>query len=749
MTFDTQSGSLDSRDDFEDTPRGQYEYWNEEVVASQIARRDWHKEAARINTKFLDTRKSGDTADSGEGQAFRLNLFHTNITTLTSMIYGNLPKIDVSRTYADPDDDVSRVGAEMMERMLNLDIQEDGEKYDAVLRSCLQDRLLPGLGCGRVRYEVETEEKPVEPQLDQFGSPIAFEEGAEVETIVTFEDAPVDYFHWRDLLWGWARTWSEIPWISYKLYMSKDEVTEKWGDEIAEELTYKSQKVNDTNDTKDSAEDPEMADVWNKAEILEIWDKVSRKVIWMSQGYDKIIETKDDFLNLENFFPSPPFFIANVTTTLYTPTPDWHMAKDLYNEIDRLQTRISIITEAVKVVGVYDAECDQSVARMLKEGNENQLIPVKSWALFNEKGGLEGTIQWMPLGDIVAALDKLRDIRDNTIQLLNQITGMSEVMRGQGGQYEGNEQTKIKAKFSSVRIQSLQDEFAVFASGLMSLKAEVISKHFQPETIVKQSNVMMTADAEYAMPAVQLIKNYQDARLKVSIRPESVAMVDYAELKQERSEYIMAVAQFWQSAAPILKEDPEMKPMMLQMLQWGLAGFKGASEIEGVMDKGIAAAQKRIQEQQGQQKPDPKMAAINAQMQLEQMKQKGDMDRLKAKSQADGMAREHDMKADIMTSRAENESKLTEIEAGMHATMAETKAKLEADLLREQAQVQGNILQTQVTAQSEIEKDAAETSLEIEKESAKTSLKINEIAAAASAKIAEASAKPPQGKSDD
>lgn len=733
MTFlpNVESGSIDSRDDFEKTPRGQYKYWMEEIQASETARRKWHKEANKIHQRYVDTRREVDSVARDSEQAFRLNLFHSNTKMLMSIIYGNLPKIDVSRRYSDPEDDVSRVAGEMMERMLNLDVQQDGEKYDEVLRNCLQDRLLPGLGCARVRYEMEKDTRTVAAVMDQFGGEIS---AAREEEYISFEDAPVDYFHWRDLLWGWGRTWKELPWISFRVWMNKDEVRAKWGDKIAESLVYESQKVNDNNQNKDSMEDPEMASAWNKAEVLEIWDKVSRKVIWLSKGYDKIIETKDDFLKLENFFPCPPFLIANPTTALYQPTPDWHMVKDLYKEVDRLQTRIGYITEAVKVVGVYDASEENSVGRMLKEGNENQLIPVKNWSVFGEKGGLDGSIQWMPLGDIVNALNQLIDIRDQTIGLLQRITGIVDVLRGESGQYAGNAQVRQDAKNASIPIQALQNEFSTFATGIMQLKAEVISKHFQPETIIRQSNVIATTDRDMAIPAAELIKDYSNAKLKVTVRPESVGMIDYAELKQERGEYMMSMAQFWQSAAPLLKEDPEMKPFFLEMFQWAMAGLKGASEIEGVLDKAIAVAKNPKPP-----KPDPSAQSAQLAIQLEQIKQKGELGKIQAKAAADAQLRQLDEQADIRTTMAEMEAKLKEIEAGMHATLAETQAKLQADTTREIVSTEANIAQNQAAAATEVEKDAAETAMEIEKEGAKSILKINEIAASTEGKIMEAS----------
>jgi hypothetical protein len=93
-----------------------------------------------------------------------------------------------------------------------------------------------------------------------------------------------------------------------------------------------------------------------------------------------VLDSKADPLKLEGFYPTPPFFLANPTTALYLPTPDYKLAEDLYNEIDKLQERISTITEAVKVVGVYDSS-NAEIQTMMNQGVDNKLIPVANWAI--------------------------------------------------------------------------------------------------------------------------------------------------------------------------------------------------------------------------------------------------------------------------------------------------------------------------------------------------------------------------------
>lgn len=725
MITDT-TGSIETYSEYEDSPSGKYKYWATELETSKKARSPWWKRSDKIVKRYLGT--TAGIVRNEDSRTFDLNMFHSNTKTLNDMLYGHLPQIDVSRRYAQANDDVGRVAAEMMERLLNLDMASNGTDIDAVFRSTLQDRLLCGLGCAKVRYTMESEEVPV---MDDMGMAVLDPATGEpvMEDKLISEDAPVDYYYWGDILWGWCRNWAGMPWIAFRSYMTKDEVAARWGEEAAEGMHFKKQTA---NTSEEGQENPDTESAWMKAEVWEVWCKESRTIHWISLGYDKQLEEKEDILRLSSFWPVPPFFIANVTTTLYEPVPDFILAQDLYNEIDKLQTRIATITEAVRVVGVYNASAD-NIKSMFNAGKDNHLIPVENWALFGENGGLAGQISWLPMQDITNALGELSGIRDSTIALLQQITGMTDVMRGAlDNQYEGVGQTETKAKFGSVRIQALQEQFAAFASNLMQIKAEVIAIHFSPETIYKRSNMEFSVDEDLVQPAIELIKRPDDARLRIEIRPESVAMVDYQALKAERSEYMNAVATYMQSANSLIQTDPSAKPFILQLMQWGLAGFKGSSEIEGVLDKAIEASQ---QQQEEPEAPDPAQMAAQAAMQMEQMKQQGEVAKIQLKAQADMQLRQADQQADITTAYEQHQMKIAEINAAMQAKVAETQISLQADLLMEKAQAESNIMQTQATVEGEIQKDLVEHEINMVEEQGKTQAKMLEIVAGAEADI--------------
>jgi hypothetical protein len=186
---------------------------------------------------------------------------------------------------------------------------------------------------------------------------------------------------------------------------------------------------------------------------------------------------------------------------------------------------------------------------------------------------------------VVGTLDKLRQLRDDTIGLLQQVSGMADVQQGNiRNQYEGVGQTQLKAQFGSSRVQALQDQFATFCADLLQLKAEVICKHFDAETIMQQSNAQYIFDQQMVPDAIALLQQPDMAHIRIVIRPETVALIDYGRLKADRTEFLTAMATFMQSAAPMLEREPDSMPYLLKMLQWSMAGFKVARKLR-VLDQ--------------------------------------------------------------------------------------------------------------------------------------------------------------------
>jgi len=681
--------TLTSVEDYEDNPSGLASLWSNEMTAAEKDTKKWLLAGIKITDTYLDERGTKPRSDHT-----KLNLFTSNIQTLESMLFGQMPAIDVKRRDNDQDDDVARVAARIVERLLNNDVQRDGDSYADCLRYSLQDRMLPGLGCARVRYEAEFEEVVVEPLM----SPAPPDGGEQVELAPGYtedrkvwEDAVVDYVHWKDVRWSPARVWGEVRWLAFRSHMTKDQMTKRFGKKIAAAVQYGTPKRKSVIKTDALNFDP-----WGRCEVWEIWSKADRKVIWWVDGHDETLDSKTDPLELEEFWPCPKFLMANLTTSSFVPRADYSLHQDLYKSIDELTTRISWLEKAVKAVGVYD-KSQTGIKRMLEEGFENDLIPVDNWAAFAEQGGIQGTVSWMPIMDVVSAMDKLRDVRKENIDLLYQVSGMSDIMRGASTMpnVTATEQG-IKARFASVRVTALQDQFAEFATGLQQLKAEIIVKHFDDETIIERSNIEATKDGPYVAAAMAMLRG-QFAEYKIEILPDNIARADFASTKNDRSEYLTSVGGFISQVLPFAEKMPGSLPMLVQMIQWVSAGFRGGSEMETVMDQAYQQLTEAAKNNEGQPKqPSPEQIKAQAEekrsqarIQEAQVKAQSRMAELQAKSQSD-----------MQKLQQEHQNAIMEIQV-----------ELQADIKRESSQARFNVVEHQQKNISDMEGEAFERDL--------------------------------------
>jgi hypothetical protein len=575
------SGTIDGVEDLGTGKGASAALWSSEIKASQTFLEKFHRSATKINRRYLDKR------DAGQQSEFRVNLFWSTIQVVMSLLYAQPPKADVKRLYDDYSDQPSRVASEILERILNNDLQSDHGSSSASIRYAIQDWVTIGLGQIWARYDLQTAVDDAPPGIDPMtGEPI---EAEPVERIVS-EDALIEYVHWQDFLYSPARIWEEVRWVARRAYLTKEKLISRFGEEVAGKVPMTGNQTKDPKEAQDKPKDP-----WNRAEVWEIWDKRTKKVYWFSPGCDFLLDEREDPLGLSAFFPCPPALFANASTTELIPRSDYIMSQDQFEQLDEINTRVTWLTRAMKVVGVYDKSAE-GVQRMLSQGVENQLIPVDNWAMFAESGGLKQKVDWMPVSEVASVIERLVNLREQVKAQIYEVLGISDIMRGSTKASETAAAQQIKAQFGSTRIQLKQFYIAKFVQAGMSIKAEIIERHFQPETIAKMSNIMATPDAEFAQEAIRLLKTPDESQYRVLIQADTLAYIDRKAENDVRTAALTAIGQFIQQVMGLTDKLPGAAPYMLEIVRWYGAGFKGFQEIEGIMNRAIDAATKMQQE---------------------------------------------------------------------------------------------------------------------------------------------------------
>jgi len=580
------SERIESANDYADTPTGLAQRWSAEMEASKKELQKFHDDADKIVRRYLDKR------DEWQKEESRVNLFWSSTKVLLSLLYARPPKAAVARAFLDAEDDDARVAGQIVQRLLNKSFDDNVSTWDAAIRQGIEDWLVVGMGQIWLRYEVETALEVIPAELD----PITGEELVPEQTYerIVDEDAPCDYVYWKDFFWSPARTWNEVRWVARRVYMTRDQLINRFGEEIGKTVSLQTTQKSSQNDQAPKY------DPWAKAEVFEIWEKETKRVYWMAKGSEVILDVKDDPLGIDGFFPCPKPLAANVTSSNFMPRADYIFAQDQFNELDEINTRITWLTRAAKVAGVYDKAAGDSVGRMFSQAAENQLIPVDNWAMFAESGGVKGKVDFAPIEQVVNCIERLRQYRQDKTMQIYEVLGISDVMRGSSKASETATAQQIKAQFGSTRIQLSQFYIAEWITEGLRIKADIISKHFQPETIAMRSNIMRTPDAQYVQGAIALIKDENVADYRISVEADSMAAMDYAAERDAAVQFMQGLGAFVSQVAPMAQQVPGSAPYLLRLLQWAVSKFRVSSEIEGVLDQAIGTMQ-----QQGMQPPPP------------------------------------------------------------------------------------------------------------------------------------------------
>jgi len=562
-------------------------------------------------TKKIIKRYRDDTRGQTLTESAKFNILWSNVQTLKPAVYAKLPKADISRRFGD-NDPVGRVAAQLVERAIDFEIEHYPD-YRSTMAYAVEDRFLGGRGTAWVRYEPHTAPIGIEDDGVSITPDIEQGEGAppNLERI-EYECAPVDYVHWRDFGHSPARTWEEVGQVWRWVFMTREALVERFGEDVARRIPLDSgpEPLNAYNENKR---------LYNRAKICELWDKETEKVYWFSKGMPEIIDERDDPLGLEGFFPCPKPLYATTTSDTLVPVPDFVLYQDQAMELDILSDRIDGLVKALRVRGVYDSS-QPALQRLMTEGDNNALIPVDKWMAFSEKGGLKGSIDLLPLDTLANALLQCYRAREDIKSQIYEITGISDIIRGTSFASETATAQQIKGQYAGLRLRSMQEDVALFASELIRLKAQVMCMKYQPETILAYAAAqqMTPADQQLIPQALELLRNKPLRNFRVDIAADSLVMLDENQNKQDRMQFLQAFGGFLAQALPVGQASPQMVPMMMELLRFGMQAFKAARPIEGQIDATLQqlaqAAQQQPPEQQGKQ------AELQAKGQLESSK---------------------------------------------------------------------------------------------------------------------------------
>lgn len=608
--------------------------WINEIQLSESSLDDWLGRCRKIIRRYKDERGANSALLANDRRRFAV--LWSNIEVLKPAVYANKPVALVTRRYNDPDP-VGRVASEVLERALNYAIEV--YDFDWVMKQVRDDNLLVGVGITWARYvpqiEVTEEGEQISDSAEEQAEELQKDEGGAPEEYVAGEKVVCDHVNYMD--WGTnkARTWDEVRFVWRRVFMARANLKARFtkevpgtGKTLGEIIPLDWKPDTSKSDSAQGQND----ELFAKAQIYELWDLETRKVYWVSRSYpDSVLDERDDPLGLKDFFPCPRPVFATLGPDSTIPVPDYIFYQDQAEEIDDLTLRIGILTDSLRMVGFYNGKEDVALQNVFKSGNENKLIPVDGWGQFKEGGGAKGIIEWVPIDMVVACLTACYESRKQLLDDVYQITGISDIMRGDTDPRETKGAQVLKAQWGSSRVRERQKELARFARDNLNIKAEIIAEHFSWQTLKAMTNVDLFTNEEKMMvqqqialsmagpgststsapvnttvapsappsvpPEVQqklarptweevsaFLKNDALRRFRIEVETDSTIEPDATQDKADMVEYVSAVGTLITGAVPIVQAAPPMARLIGEIVKTASRKFKFGRQIEETID---------------------------------------------------------------------------------------------------------------------------------------------------------------------
>lgn len=658
----------------------------EEISLATDREKDYRKDAVEVMRLYEGLKHKTE----------QYNILYSNVDTMQPALYNSTPRPVVTKRFKSDDDTLGKASANLMQRLLTFLLQDEDpshSNFDELMSDSVLGGLLVSRGLVRFKYEAET--APQEgPESAEMAEPQETDKALPEQ--ITYECVYGEQVPWNNVLFGYAKYWKDVPWIAFIHLMTPEEFAENFPTAKVDIDKLKASYGSDSSTSDKSAGDagnPEGTGVLDKKEaagltlipVYEIWHKGTEKVYFVSEFCDTFLkDAVDDPFGLRGFYPCPRPLNFMQRLSSMVPTLLYTMYREQAEELNRITLRIQKLIVALKVRGAYDSTVPQ--LEQILAADDNTMVALQDVAvLYAQNGNIDKAVWVMPIKDLVPVLQQLYTQRQQIKQIIFEITGLADIMRGSTQASETLGAQEIKNQWGTLRLKRCQKLVQRYARDCLRILGELAITKLQPERIraMTQTDLPSEQEKQIAQLAVQqaqqsaamappgspppqpdpkalatlqmpsfeqVLMTLQDdltRSFKIDIETNSTIDAEATEDKQDVTEALTALGQAMNSIAPLVQQGilpfEAAKALMLAVAR----KFKFGTEIEDQINKMQAPAQPVGEGEKTPSGPSPEQ--VQAETEASIKKAQAEVARITLQMEAD--KKEHEYKMAEMVRR--------------------------------------------------------------------------------------------------
>jgi len=522
--------------------------WLNRINKARTKERAWRDRAKKCIRIYRDDKELEGVTTSKSDGSLSFNILWANVETLLPALFSAVPKPDIRNRYL-TQDKVAETAGQVLERTLSYSL--DLYNFARTMKAAIKDYLLTGRCVMRVRLIPEFEHKP-SMTLGADGQP-----EMTTEKVLKGQAVRCELVNWEAFIIEPAKRFEDVNWIAFIHMLTEEEFEEYFpGAPLVAVSKDKDQYGLDT-----------------QYQVYEVWDKIEKKVYFIGQA-DKPLKILDDPLKLQHFWPIPEPLYSIQTNDSLVPIPEYTIYQAQAHELNAVSYRITDLISACKFIGVYDA--GQVGMSDILSAKDSQLTAVTTNVL--RQGGLKSVIDVLDTSSLSKVLSQLYQQRDQIKSIIYEVTGISDIIRGESKASETATAQNIKAQYAGLRLRDRRDNINRFIVDLLRIKAEIICTFFSTEQLSMMSGLQITPDVE------RLLRDDVLQSYKIDIESDSTILADMQQETQQRAQLVTSITQFIGMTAPLIMQGALPIETAKALLNYALSGTKITRELQDAIE---------------------------------------------------------------------------------------------------------------------------------------------------------------------
>ena len=699
----------EEKDDNPENEKGTFEYWKRLIPAmkkgAEIHWRDseltWNEYECK-STWATNHSNSINVIESGS------RIWWSSCKILENALYGLTPKTITYREFGVNDGPAlaackiaeglgkhhtgtcrvtsSRFDEAMMSAVQNY-IQTDKASLQIIYEKQMMDERIPLQGMpnretGEMEYYKEDSSFYEGETIQVDGQTFGFT-GEQVVDPKSQRIYPVNVLYNQTLHSPEAANQYDITEKAQYFFLSKAEAEKRFGEDKCKEIKWKS-RTEGTTKTDEQLETDDYI-----GEFLEGWecyDIENRMVRWYSDQCNEFLDEKKDPDRYYDFWPTTDYIIGSKPSKTLYPTPVHTQLKPLIGQLHLLSERIYDLVDAIRPRALVDG--NEEVVALLDSVGTNMFIACSGLQSIIEKGGLKNMVLFVPVKELVDALNTSIAVQQQFKAEFNELFGIPDVLRGITDPLEAEGTNAQNLQAASDRFKYSKKQIATLASQAILKMIEMSVQVYSPEKIAGivgmkfwESDALKQSFTE----GLEILKDPEQSVVRIDIDTDSLTFKD-EKREQARRRYVSDLVMSTLREVPsMLQVDPSYASVALKLLTDTLEKTGEGKFLSDDCNAAVDALIKKSQEPPPPPPPDPVMERLNFDREVHQWTMEKDRGELQLKSQSN--------------QQKEMKTELDAVKLQVNAALEDRAQQLEAAL--ESRRLEQDDFKIQLTAQKQ------------------------------------------------